>query len=624
MALSRTRLAAITACVVLAGLALARPPAFADGPPGSTVIGAAAEDYNTVHTASDGDLWPSCQSNDGHLYAANGDGRGFDTGGQFEDIMVSQITGTPAVLGSLQGTVVARGGNPDPQAGGGPSRSVGQVWTDPALFNRKPTGMLCVDSSLYLAVQDLRKETFNGAPAATLLRSTDHGRTWWWDTDGAMFTGGVFTTIFFVDYGRDSVNAPDRTYLYAYGLDVNWAGREDLFLARIPRASIMEASTWQWWTGNGSWSAPGERSTRQPVLHDDRLPRGRISQGGVVYDRSLGRYLYATWIENASDVTMHIYEAPAPWGPWSIAMTKNFGAKCLDHSRARWHRNLHGGYATTMPAKFVSSDGRTLWLQSNVLFIFDETNPESCPPPDPDLNAYGFSLRPVWLTTPDNLARDPGFEGQQQYQLGGIPLPLGPIGPPWTTEGPDSHGLDSGLGLSHQDTNNAWIHPANRASRAWNAITQKVDVTPGTRYTLSGWVQTSTSLTDGFFGVRHSDGRTVLQETRFGRAGPYTQLTVTFDAGDNSEVTLFAGYWSPGTDSWLRLDDLKLGPAPERPITDTLQKEQILAASLWWIGPSRRSLRAQTAIFNASGVGRCADGWSGGPGLTSGTRDWRG
>jgi hypothetical protein len=279
-----------------------------------------------------------------------------------------------------------------------------------------------------------------------------------------------------------------RTFLYAYGLDANWAGREDLFLARIPRASIMEVNTWQWWTGNGNWSAPGEPSTRQPVLHDDRLPPGRISQGGVVYDRPLNRYLYSTWIESRSDVTMHIYEAPAPWGPWSIAMTKSFGPKCLDQSRAAWHRNLHGGYATTMPAKFISSDGRTLWLQSNVLYIFDEANPDpaSCPKPDPDLNAYGFSLRPVWLTTPDNLVRDPGFEGQQRYEFLGAPLPFGPIGPPWSTEGPDSHGLDSALGLSRQGANNAWIHPSNRASRAWNAVTQKVAVTPHTRCTATG------------------------------------------------------------------------------------------------------------------------------------------
>ena len=42
-------------------------------------------------------------------------------------------------------------------------------------------------------------------------------------------------------------------------------------------------------------------------------------------------------------------------------------------------------------------------------------------------------------------------------------------------------------------------------------FTQDVAVTPHTRYTVTGWVQTSANLAEGFFGVRHSDGRTVLR-----------------------------------------------------------------------------------------------------------------
>ena len=505
-----------------------------------------------MHSNSDGDLWAGCQSDDGAFYAANGDGTGFDRGHKqdkiTEDIVVNRITGTPAVLGSLRGSVVAIGGDPT----AGTTKSVGKIWNGPG-FNRKPTGMLCVDGTLYLAVQDLSMD-FKAAPSATILKSTDHGRTWTWNPDKAMFNT-LFTTIFFVDYGRDSVNAPDPTYAYAYGLDVNWAGREDLFLARVPRASVMDDQTWQWWTGDGTWSRPGDLLSKKAVLHDERLPHGRISQGGVVYDKPLGRYLYSSWIESPLAVTWQSYEAPTPWGPWSPFLFKNFGAKCFNHDMARWNRMYHGGYATTTPAKFISSDGRTLWVQSNVLY-----DPNACPAPNPDLNSYGFTLRRVWLTTPDNLVRDPGFEGQQRFQFLGIPLPIGPVGPPWTVEGPDAHGVDSNLGLSHQGAWNGWIHPANQATREWNAITQEVAVTPHTRYTVSGWVQTSTSLTEGFFGVRHSDGRTVLNETRFGALGPYAQLGVTFDSGDNDKVTLFTGYWGPGSDSWLRFDDARLGP----------------------------------------------------------------
>ena len=193
-----------------------------------------------------------------------------------------------------------------------------------------------------------------------------------------------------------------------------------------------------------------------------------------------------------------------------------------------------------------------MWVQSNI-FATSCGVPQSL--------GYNFSLRRLWITTPDNLVADPGFEGQEQTQFFGIRLPLGPIGPPWTTEGPDSHGIDVGAGLAHSGGHNAWIHPANRQSRAWNAITQVVHVVPHTRYVLTGFVQTSPNLTAGYFGVRDSDGRTVLQETKFGPAGRYTKLTVAFDSGANSQVTLYAGYWAPGADSWLRFDDAALAPA---------------------------------------------------------------
>src|SRR5437879_2932101 len=49
-------------------------------PDGPFFAGAVEEEIATVTTAgqSEGDLWPSCWSNDDELYAANGDGRAFD------------------------------------------------------------------------------------------------------------------------------------------------------------------------------------------------------------------------------------------------------------------------------------------------------------------------------------------------------------------------------------------------------------------------------------------------------------------------------------------------------------------------------------------------------------------
>ncbi|HEY8589643.1 MAG TPA: hypothetical protein VIL55_08835, partial [Naasia sp.] len=77
------RRAGAAALGTLAAVALAAtaPTAAAQQPTGaeSDFFATAFTAYaDELDTASDGDLWPSCWGADGDLYAANGDGRGFD------------------------------------------------------------------------------------------------------------------------------------------------------------------------------------------------------------------------------------------------------------------------------------------------------------------------------------------------------------------------------------------------------------------------------------------------------------------------------------------------------------------------------------------------------------------
>ncbi len=148
----------------------------------STFVGTTTVETKGTPSPSDGDLWPSCWAGNGNLYAANGDGKGFSLDQEFADIAVSEIKGDP---GSLTGTTIARGDQ------------VGSIWSGTG-YNRKPTGMVCVGDTMYLAVQDLALD-FNDVPAATILKSTDHGRTWTWDKRKPMFGDHVFTTIWFAD-----------------------------------------------------------------------------------------------------------------------------------------------------------------------------------------------------------------------------------------------------------------------------------------------------------------------------------------------------------------------------------------------------------------------------------------
>lgn len=349
--------------------------------PGASLAARVAD--RPEHAAvADGDLWANCWGKDGSVYAAYGDGNGF--GSDFADTGVVRIDGE---LGDLEGENLAAGA------------AVGQVWSGED-FTRKPTGMLCRDGILYLAVQDLRKD-FNEAPASTIARSTDHGLTWQWDTSRPMFSDHVFTTVFFLDYGRDSEHAPEE-WVYVYGLDGNWRDSfddsvpdpEDLFLARASADAVQERSAWQFFAGldgkNPTWSA--DIADRASVLHDGRRlyassddpDAGQtvggenlsvISQGGVVYLAALDRYVYTSWTE----FTYEFYEAPKPWGPWTLFISRDFGSY-------PWTEESYGGYATTIPSKFISDDGRTMWVQSNV-----------CPCAPAGKSSYYFGLRKLEL-----------------------------------------------------------------------------------------------------------------------------------------------------------------------------------------------------------------------------------
>ncbi|MDR2998753.1 MAG: DUF4185 domain-containing protein [Microbacterium sp.] len=320
---------------------------------------------NTVLTASDGDLWPSAWASDGALYAAAGDGTGFAKHG-WSDILVNRIGGMPRT--GLTGERLADGD------------AVAPIW-DRERFNRKPTGMVCVRQGdhdvLFLAVQDLRcgdsPDTFNEAHAATVVRSDDLGRTWTWP-DEPMFRDHVFTTVMFLDLGQANGGS---SWVYAYGTDGNWRTSfskrvpdpTELFLGRVPADRVQDIDAWEFYAGDAGWTA--DIAQKRPVLVDERrfYPTPAfgmsahdftcIAQGSVVWNPGLGRYLYSTW----SEYTFEFFEAPAPWGPWRLLHSHDFGHFPWHGPRSPLAK--HGGYAPTIPSKYISPDGTEMWLQSN-------------------------------------------------------------------------------------------------------------------------------------------------------------------------------------------------------------------------------------------------------------------
>lgn len=367
-----------------------------------TGVGTAQVDSKGIPSKSDGDLWPSCWAGNDKLYAANGDGKGFSTDGDFADIAVSEINGPP---GNLSGATISKGDQ------------VGSVWSG-AGYNRKPTGMVCVGDTLYLAVQDLALD-FNDVPAATILKSTDHGKTWTWDKKKPMFSDHVFTTIWFADFGKGGALAPDG-YVYAYGLDGNWrdsfddtvADPQSVFLARVPKNKVQDRGAWKFYTGAG-WSA--KIADRKPVLTDTRRLYAQtygtnasnlsvISQGGVTYLAKQKRYVYTSWTE----YTFEFYESPTPWGPWKHFMSKDFGGY-------PWSTAKYGGYGVTIPSKFVRPDGKTMYIQANVC---------PCGGGGIGTSVYNFNLRKLVLTPSSNAPADnlPGADNLAAPTTGAVAI----------------------------------------------------------------------------------------------------------------------------------------------------------------------------------------------------------
>lgn len=347
---------------------------------------------------SDGDLWPTCWADDGNVYTSNGDGRGFSEE-QFRDVVFNRIDGAPE--DGLTGEKLSE------------AEEIGPIWGDPEQYNRKPTGLVCAEGVLYLAMQDLKKEEnpFDEAPTASISRSEDYGRTWS-ATDEPMFPDHRFTTIFFLDFGKNNENATvalgeeDGAYVYAYGLDWNWRPSVtglvpdpvSVYLARVPTDAVQDRSKWVFFTGTDGDGSPRwseQIEDKAPVLtdmlrryvdlHPDKnggLPV--IGQGGVLYNPALERYIFTS----CTNPSFEFYESPTPWGPWKRFLYHNTGLVEWYPMNSTEHPPKNGGYGTTIPAKYVSDDGQDMWVQSN--WWEGET-------PEPHQN-YNFNLRRLRVT----------------------------------------------------------------------------------------------------------------------------------------------------------------------------------------------------------------------------------
>jgi hypothetical protein len=251
----------------------------------------------------------------------------------------------------------------------------------------------------YLGVVDLISP--NGGVAA-LMFSDDEGQTWQNvpSPDSGRedyFLGQRFAGLSFVQFGPGATAIPEAhgNYLYALSNDSNWETGDHVFLARVPRDTIGDRSTWEFFASAGEGSLTLDEPTwsehehaARPILRDP----GRIGHPTMTYVPALDRFLLtystdsvphtmntprevalATWVKRTE---LLVFEGPTPWGPWGLV-----------HHDDAWE-HPHTPYLPQVPGKWLDDDGLGGWM----IFSGDYTIP-NC-----QGDYYGFMTRRFRLT----------------------------------------------------------------------------------------------------------------------------------------------------------------------------------------------------------------------------------
>ena len=289
-----------------------------------------------LRLAKGSDNWPVTWADDDALYTAYGDGNGFEPVGTHSQRNVSPklSLGLAKVLGAP----------PDLRGINLPSPT-GEAIGDGAR-GKKASGMLMVDGVLYMWARN--------AANAQLAWSRDHGATWTWADWHLAPSFGCPT---FLNFGRNYAGARDAfVYIYSFDSDSAYKPSDRMVLARVPKDKLADRDAYEFYQKTPLCSGPREA---EPVWTKDIAQRGavfvhpgRCYRSGISYDAGLKRYLWVQVVPGGDTRFkggLGIYDAPEPWGPWTTA----FFTEAWD---------VGPGETASFPAKWMSPDGRTLYL----------------------------------------------------------------------------------------------------------------------------------------------------------------------------------------------------------------------------------------------------------------------
>jgi CubicO group peptidase (beta-lactamase class C family) len=267
-----------------------------------------------IRKAPDSDNWPMTWGDDDAIYTSYGDGRGFEPFVEKKlSLGLARITGGPLDFAAqnLRSPTAERVGD--------------------GAKGAKASGMLMVDGVLYMWVRNVGN--------SQLAWSADRGKTWGW---GFKFEES-FGCPAFLNFGRNYEGARDEfVYLYSQDGPGAYEPYDGVALARVRKDRIREREAYEFFVdGKPTWSKRLE--DRGHVLaypkHCERLD--------AVYNGGIKRYLMTVGYGHGKG--WGLYDAPAPWGPWTVAFTAN-----------DWGQGETHGYR--LATKWMSADGRRMYL----------------------------------------------------------------------------------------------------------------------------------------------------------------------------------------------------------------------------------------------------------------------
>jgi len=324
---------------------------------------------------TDADTWYPSWASDGNMYSGWTDGEigeesCHSSGGDRARTGNARITGDDP----LSLTIMSLGSEPAsalPYGGRYPSANLvyDGVWY---------YGTYCVDfDQSKPEYRDLYSWAICG-PVPGFRISMDYGETWipsplspdrpLFPESGKYGRQVKMGTPHFVDFGRNLEHSPDgKAYLVGHGaMDADptpriagnsWIAGDAVYLARVSPSpkNVNDLGAYEFFAGQGSDGRPvwsrNFADIRPLLAWNDRMGCATIT-----YNAPLRKYLMCVtdgW-PGVEDMNSYILEAEEITGPYRMVTFMNkFGRQ---------------GYFLNFPSKFISADGRTVWLSYSANF----------------------------------------------------------------------------------------------------------------------------------------------------------------------------------------------------------------------------------------------------------------